>query len=99
MSSIGNAETVLPLVTSLVQLVSQLGSALNEGNMTCVQHSTVKTVLHKEQVWCKSAERLVRHLSKEYPLYCDLLIPFVAAVSQVSLVIEWLRWDMGYEPR
>lgn len=79
----GDTSTILSLIDSLSGLASQMYAQLKEGVLGNIQLNAVNSALHKAKAWYTSAERFVLLLKKEHPLYCDLLGPFVAAVSQV----------------
>jgi len=84
MSTVGDTSTVLSLIDSLSGLASPVYAQLKEGVLGDIQLNAVNSVLHKAKAWYISAERFVQRLKKEHPLYCDLLEPFVAGVSQVK---------------
>ena len=85
MSTVGDTSTILSLTDSLSVLASHIFSQLKEGVLGNIQLNAVNSTLRKAKAWYTSAERFVQRLKKEYPLYCDLLAPFVTGVSQVRL--------------
>lgn len=83
MSTVGDTSTVLSLIDTLSGLASPIVAQLKEGVIGNIQLNAVNSALNKAKAWHTSAERFVQRLKKEHPLYCDLLGPFVAGVSQV----------------
>ena len=83
MNTVGDTSTILSLIDSLSGLASPVFAQLKEGVLGNIQLSAVNSALNKAKAWYTSAERFVQRLKKEHPLYCDLLGPFVAGVSQV----------------
>lgn len=82
MQTVGDTNSIITLLDSIREMASQIFTCLEEGAGEGV--STVYTAIHKAKAWYTSAKRFVQHLMKEYPLYCDLLLPFVAGICQVS---------------
>ena len=82
MQTVGDTNSIITLLDSMRELASQIFTCLKEGAGEGV--STVYTAIHKAKAWYTSAKRFVQHLMKEYPLYYDLLLPFVAGICQVS---------------
>ena len=82
MQTVGDTDSIITLLDSMRELASQIFTCLKEGTGEGV--STVYTAIHKAKAWYTSAKRFVQHLMKEYPLYYDLLLPFVAGICQVS---------------
>ena len=82
-STVGDTSTILSLIDSLSGLASPMYAQLKEGVLGNIQLNAVNSTLHQTKAWYTSAERFVQRLKKEHPLYCDLLEPFVAGVSQV----------------
>ena len=83
MKTVGDTSTIRSLIDSLSGLASPIFAQLKEGVLGNIQLSAVNSALNKAKAWYTSAERFVQRLKKEHPLYCDLLGPFVAGVSQV----------------
>ena len=83
MNTVGDTSTILSLVDSLSELAPPVFAQLKEGVLGNIQLSAVNSALNKAKAWYTSSERFVQRLKKEHPLYCDLLGPFVAGVSQV----------------
>ena len=84
MSTVGDTSTILSLIDSLSGLASPIFAQLKDGVIGNIQLKVVNSALNKAKAWYTSAERFVQRLKKEHPLYCDLLGPFVAGVSQVK---------------
>ena len=82
MQTVGDTDSIITLLDSMRERASQIFTCLKEGAGEGV--STVYTAIHKAKAWYTSAKRFVQHLMKEYPLYYDLLLPFVAGICQVS---------------
>lgn len=85
MSTVGDTSTIISLIDSMCGLASLIYTQLEEGVLGNVQLNSVNSALHKAKAWYTSAGRFVQRLKKEYPLYCDLLGPFVAGVAQVRV--------------
>ena len=83
MHTVGETNTVVDLVESMSELALQLYASLKKGVNGNVLANSVKPALHKAKAWYTSVERFVQRLKKDYPLYCDILGPFIAGVSQV----------------
>ena len=83
MSTVGDTSTILSLIDSLCGFSSSIFTQLKEGVLGNIQWNAVNSALLRAKAWYTSAERFVQQLKKEHPLYCDLLGPFVAGVSQV----------------
>ena len=90
MSTVGDTSTIISLIDSTCGLASLFYTQLKEGVLRNVQLNSVNSALHKAKAWYTSAEKFVQRLKKEYPLYCDLLGPFVASVSQVRVRLNIL---------
>ena len=82
-NTVGNTSNVISLVNSMKELASHVHASLREGVIRNISVNSVNSGIHKAKAWYTSAERFVQRLRKEYPLYCDLLAPFIAGVSQV----------------
>ena len=82
--TVGAANSVVSQVDAMRELASRLVTALKEGVVGNLQPNSVHSAVNKAKACYTSAERFVQHLTKEYPLYCDLLAPFVAGISQVG---------------
>lgn len=85
MNTVGDTNTVISLLDSMNELASHISASLKEGVIRNVSANSVNSAIHKAKAWHTSVERFVHRLRKEYPLYCDLLGPFVAGLSQVRL--------------
>lgn len=82
--TVGDTNSVVSQVDSMQEQASHLLTSLKEGVVGNLPPNSVHSAVHKAKAWYTSAERFVQHLTKEYPLYCDLLAPFVAGISQVG---------------
>lgn len=88
MKTVGDTNTVINLADSTKELASHIYASLKEGVVRNVSANSVNSAIHKAKAWHISAERFVQRLRKEYSLYCDLLGPFVAGLSQVRLKVK-----------
>ena len=70
-------------------------SSLKEGTVEIIPPNTVHSAIQKAKAWYTSAGRFVQHMTKDYPLYCDLLAPFVTGISQVG---KSLQVSFGFLP-
>lgn len=84
LNTVGDASSVISQVDSMRELASHLRTSQKDVAVTNLPSNMVNSAIHKAKAWYTSAERFVQHLMKDFPLYCDLLTPFVAGVSQVS---------------
>ena len=82
--TVGDTSSVVSQVNSMRELASHLLTSLKEGVAGNLPPNSVNSAVHKAKAWYTSAERFVQHMTKEYPLYYDLLAPFVAGISQVG---------------
>ena len=82
--TVGESNTVTDLSTSMRELASQLYGSLKKGVNGNVLANSVTSAVHKAKAWYTSVERVLQKLRKDYPLYCDILGPFIAGVSQVK---------------
>ena len=81
MSTVGSSETVLRILTGMEQTEVELTESLHQMRLDT---NSAQRVLQREQAWRLSYERFSGHMRKEYPLYCDLLAPLLAATAQVN---------------
>ena len=82
--TVGEINTVTDLTTSMRELASQLYDSLEKGVNGNVLANSVTSAVHKAKAWYTSVERVIQKLRKDFPLYCDILGPFIAGVSQVK---------------
>ncbi|XP_074625737.1 midasin-like [Acropora palmata] len=80
--SVGDARSVIVLAESMRDVAADLFTSLKDGTTEHVSSSRVHSAVNKAKAWHISASRFVEHMVKDYPLYCDLLAPFVAGISQ-----------------
>ncbi|KAK2570712.1 Midasin [Acropora cervicornis] len=85
--SVGDARSVIVLAESMRDVASDLFTLLKDGTTEHVSSSRVHSAVNKAKAWHISASRFVEHMVKDYPLYCDLLAPFVAGISQYYIYI------------
>ncbi|XP_068698835.1 midasin-like [Montipora foliosa] len=88
MRTVGDSSSVIALVESMRDIAAHFYSSLKEGNVEILPPNTVHTAIQKAKAWYTSAGRFVQHMTKDYPLYCDLLAPFVTGISQVMYGIS-----------
>ena len=81
MSTVGSSETVLRILTGMEQTEVELTESVHQMRL---DKNSAQRVLQREQAWRLSYERFSGHMRKEYPLYCDLLAPLLAATAQVN---------------
>ena len=84
----GDARSVLVLAESMRDVAVDLLTSLKDATTEHVSSSRVHSAVNKAKAWHISASRFVEHMVKDYPLYCDLLAPFVAGISQVSTLFN-----------
>lgn len=84
LQTVGDVDSVISRAGFIRELGSHLCTSLKEGVVGNIPPNSVHSAIHKAKAWYTSAERFVQRLRKEYPLYWDLLAPFVTGVSQVG---------------
>ena len=84
----GDARSVIVLAESMHDVAVDLFTSLKDGTTEHVSSSRVHSAVNKAKAWHISASRFVEHMVKDYPLYCDLLAPFVAGISQVGTLFN-----------
>ena len=90
--TVGEINTVTDLTTSMRELASQLYDSPKKGVNGNVLANSVTSAVHKAKAWYTSVERVIQKLRKDYPLYCDILGPFIAGVSQVKENDNFCLW-------
>ncbi|XP_035663677.1 midasin-like [Branchiostoma floridae] len=73
-SSVGSQDTVLALLTGLANG--------GEGKLMKGQHNKLRSLLSQEQAWQTSQHQFLRHMQRDYPMYADLLTPFLSGITQ-----------------
>ncbi|XP_078617566.1 midasin-like [Branchiostoma floridae x Branchiostoma japonicum] len=82
-SSVGSQDTVLALLTGL----ANYGEGRREGKLRKGQHNKLRSLLSQEQAWQTSQHQFLRHMRRDYPMYADLLTPFLSGITQVSYLL------------
>ncbi|XP_077869169.1 midasin [Saccoglossus kowalevskii] len=76
-SSIGSANSVRTLLQKLCR-------AINSRKLGRGKHSIIDAILNEERSWQSSVHQFMKRLQDDYPLYRDLILPFLSGVSQLS---------------
>ncbi|KAI8498711.1 AAA ATPase midasin, partial [Branchiostoma belcheri] len=74
-TSVGSQDTVLALLTGLANC--------GEGRLRKGQHNKLRSLLSQEQAWQTSQQQFLRHMQRDYPMYADLLTPFLSGIAQM----------------
>ncbi|PFX16223.1 Midasin [Stylophora pistillata] len=93
--TIGETNSVTDLTNSMREPASQLYGLLKNGVDGNVLANSVTTALHRAKAWYTSVEKFIQRLRKDYPLYCDILGPFIAGVSQVMYGVSLMSSNLS----
>ncbi|CAH1229365.1 MDN1 [Branchiostoma lanceolatum] len=74
-TSVGSQDTVMALLNGLTNC--------GEGKLRKGQQNKLRSLLSQEQAWQMSQQQFLRHMQRDYPMYTDLLTPFLSGINQM----------------
>ncbi|XP_064629159.1 midasin-like [Lineus longissimus] len=83
--------TTVCSMETVIATLDKLSSAMTDLKDPSTDASWVQNLLIQESSWQASIEQYIKKMEIDYPLYRDLLVPYIAGIAQVSYGVRLVR--------